>query len=40
VVAVVVVTSDGKKPGKGVQNSFEKSKGSQSSDWAKYYNKK
>jgi len=40
IVAAVVMAIGGKKPGKGTQHSYEKSKSSQPGDWAKYYNKK
>lgn len=46
VIVVVVVAAmastalGGKKPGQGVQNSYERSRGSDSGAWAKYYEKK
>lgn len=40
VVAVAAVSSSGRKPGKGSQDAYERTRSSQPGEWSKYYDKK
>jgi ABC-type dipeptide/oligopeptide/nickel transport system permease component len=40
IIAIALTTLMGKKPGQKVQQSYERTYGSQPNEWTKYYNKK